>query len=943
MAINIISRNFNTRRHPSNTSFLLANQANRITEQLTFTVSFNYSSNSNELCKIVSENSVQVLGSEWSLKGLNVGDSITLEFSYIDSAGSPVPFNQTTTVLSINSDTFVCDYDFGTFLVGSIFPQQAGTINNSVLSFVNNTSTSPETIEFYHNLVENDQQGSRFSLFDGEVNRFEIKGVDLLSVNDSVDVVQIGNKSGGSYDIGINRLSRLPDVGLDRQYRLNLVYDNYLKFDDSDLSLPQWYEQNNSLKPYLDFLILPQDNNPNANLQLVLDSQLGNVGWVNESYNQGVNDFTVAGVTFTDNSGSTLNTVDYTQSTNISVQLTSANPFNTNVEFQFFLIPNQNTVKNNINSMADNISLVNVFYNGGTASIVSKGLNNRKLSVTNVSTFLIGNSINLGFTLNPTSEFTNYIESLPANERLFAIDVNVENVGFTENNNNAVALRVASGELQKADIPNQPYDKMTFQGFFNHANELSGVSEVTYNGCAEDDMLYNAKFNLEENVAWEKLNLSIQVVRNSDNVSFDLFTKSIGFDAYPMVNGKIQVNFLEVLNQFLDIPERNKLELKLTGNDSGGLYEVELIWSLMANWRYWIAEVNALNDFYDINLPNDGKNKEWMRYLRLNGYSVKLNCELVRDGVGYYFGSGINLKDYDASSDITTSLEYYDSNGIQQIALLPNELMTVKAVHTLNSGTWNQNDVWGWLATRPFESEERKQISTKWNWTSNNLPFKPSAGQTKAKLSFPNPNVAHVEALIDTNLIGTNSTIVARIETPADPSCISPIDWLFDYLEANAQNNSDYFPLFVNAMNGTDLSNTNVCCPTCTVEDKVSRNQYELYAIGKQSDVDALVNQLSGEPAVCCTDVYDLTSGCTVNFKKDIDDTTALTNVDLADIQAYIPMQINTYSDTNVLKFKERLESLTNSQGIRGQIWDEIFENGFRFICANGTKFLGRL
>jgi hypothetical protein len=54
-------------------------------------------------------------------------------------------------------------------------------------------------------------------------------------------------------------------------------------------------------------------------------------------------------------------------------------------------------------------------------------------------------------------------------------------------------------------------------------------------------------------------------------------------------------------------------------------------------------------------------------------------------------------------------------------------------------------------------------------------------------------------------------------------------------------------------------------------------------------------------------------------------------------------MQINTYSDTNVLKFKERLESLTTSQGVRGKIWNEVFANGFRFICANGTKFLGRL
>lgn len=952
MGLSIENRQFLSEQHVAANTFLLSNVSKLITETFEIHSNFDFTSSVNQQIMFNAPDSLKLLSGDWGGLGFVVGDTVALTGVAQNASGTTLTFSGTTRVISnIIGDTMYFSVDLYTTtsatddFAGVIMPIQG---QSQSLQIVNNTRSTPETIEIYHNTVLNTSTHSDSSLIDGEVNRFRVDGVDGLSVSGSANFTQLGDKSGGRY-VGTQTITRLADSGGNKVFEVQFQY--FLpSYSDADLLEPTWYENAECLKPTFKVVGFPQLNNPNSEITVISGELEANTGFFNESYNQGVNDFTISSVTITDSSGTALTELDPNQTCTVEAVITGSADFNDFIECMFEVIPPTDDYKNNALSNLNN-SFVSYFSKDGAsaASTHVYAKNSAQVTTSNHSITTATNQITVSFDVEPNTEFADYINALPQSERLYRLSLAVESTAGTTNNNNSVTLILNEGELTAAPIPDAPFDGVRSSEFLNHAQSIAtGLGEVDYNGRTEDDFIYKALLNMPENEVYEQMTIQVEVVRDSDGTSFDLYSNTLGFDNVPVISGVQQFNQTLSVNQLLDGTGRNVISFINTGVTGTGTYEAELIVSLMANWRDWISNNQAFVDFYNASLPQNGQSQEWVRYTELAGFSIRLRCRLIKSGVAYYFGGGINLDDYDNNFNGTTTITYFDENNTQVTALIAGQVMTIRADHVLNVGSWDALDTWGWIAQRGFETDPRKQISTAWDWTSQNAPLKPKTGETRATLDIVTTNTAddtaRVECLLDlTNGAIEENSIVARIESPSAPDCVSPIDYIIDMAAANADTETD-IPSIISNYLTNGLKANNICCPDCTVRLISTGEDVELYAFGTKTDIDALIADIDGDVnPICCQDEYGALAGCEVAFDTEWDNLMLEVTGNTAALTALTPAQINTYTDTDLAALSSKIQAITTDEVIRYDIINTILTNGLKVICNGGVKTISAI
>ena len=937
MAISIVNKKYFTRNFPTGTDFLKANNGQIITDSIDIVLDFNFTSSSSNQVMINSENQLKLLSTDWSFLGVLAGD-IHVFTGTISDGTNTVTFGATTyTVQSVSGDIITyTSSPFPTWSVSQIMP----SITSTVFSIVSNR-VQPETIEVFHNLIENASSGGDASLFDGEVNRFKATGINSMAVSDVVDMTQLGNKSGGSYISA--KITRITHLTFKVIYNIEFVYIP-ISFEDSDFLMPYWYDSSDTLKPYYRILALPQESNPNSALQAVYSDYLGNVGWYLENYNQGINDFSIENILLSNDNGDTVSDILYNSTTTVYVRIIGSEDFSEIAEISFNIIPQLSEVQNKLSRNADLTSLSVSLSNAPVHPVAirnSFGYLNRKMEIDSEAVDIDTNAVDISFQLTPSAEFTSYIESINSENRKYRLAVVVQSTSGTSLSNNAVAIPLKEGILLKDVISGGVYPT-SFAGFLDHSEELmTGILKRKYNGCTEDDFLYHSRFNLNKEDGWKSLKVAVEVLNVSNGSSFDLISQIIPFSAYvTTIDGVIQINFESTTQQFLEAPSRNLLSLKLTGTETIDDYELELIWSLMANWRDWIAQSNAFIDFFDASLPNNGMSREWIRYLEILGFKINVKCTLTNsDDVEFYWKNEIDLQDYDDSPDATSVIEFFDSLGNNQSSLQSGENNKIVATHTLTSGSWDQPSVWGWISLRPKQGEQNKRISTVWNWSSISYPLKPLPGEVKAKLSFPTPDVAVVECDVDTSMINVNDvSVISRIESIDRTECISPIDWIFSEMIANSPTESSYYSVLSGILDGTDVSDQNICCPECVM--KIDDQPMYVYAFGSSSDINSLISTFDS-PTPCCRDEYGNGGNCEENYDEIIDsflvDISASPGAVTAVLSIY-PTQINQDDNMGIISILDNIINCTTDNSIRFELLFLLVSRGFKIICEVESK-----
>lgn len=898
-----------------NETYLLANSGQLVREEITFTCNYTFRSTSDMPTQLIDPKSLKLLGGSWGDFGFLVGDSVLISYTFSDGQGSSTSVTDgQATITDINGDIIT----FNNVIVGN-FNEWTGALSpqgsyNSQMVIKNSSRSAPEQIVFKHNLTENANTLNLGSLIDGTVNTFEFNSVDSMAVNDTQTGVWLGNHSGGSYVR--YELTRYSDLGGLKRYRLALFY--FLPDYDGDEGEPFWFENDECLKSVYEIALISQNNNPNGALTAGFSHVLGNTGWYDEEHNGGINYFNVQSIDILVN-GVAVNTLDYSQTNNVKIVVRDQAPISADAEVKFDMFPESDYYKNNQYSHLENR---NTSYANTSSVSLAFGRSGAEFKINNLTTTQIGNDLEVEFDIVPNAAFTSYVESLEEDARGFRLSVSVQSDTGINNN---VSLTALLNVLELAPIPDEPFNDYDELGFITHPLTINDTHVTNLESRTEDDMVFHSIFRLNKSVEWEEMRLRVFVRRTSDNLEFNLESRTIPFSQFPMVGGVIQLNHFEEIQQFLDAPERNKLSLKLTGNETGSDYEVELIWSLMNNWRYWIANNNAFLDFYDINLPNNGRNNEWVRYLMLSGYQIITQYTLVKDGVGYFASSMLDIKDYDDWQGVSV-INLYDENNNPVNSLISGQTMRVEALHTLNTGNWQGGDVWGWLAFRPFESEVAKRISTVWDWTSQDLPFRPLAGETKAKLTLSGA-VAKVEALIDCSMIDTeNSTLVARIESPIENPCIHPIEHLINTIMLlQFWQGGTYYSKLLMIMNGDYKPPLQtVCCQPC-----------DYWAIGNYR----FLREILGGSGCCITDYNGISENTcggddTENFNQYVDEIFSILDIPVGDIN---PAIYGAYNNgvNDMLILKNKLEFLLTFAPLSDvqDICQYIITYGIKFTC----------
>lgn len=744
MPILVSNRKFVRLDTAAETNFLLVAKDDIISAKFEVQVDYSFTSSTVQPILILSANQLQLISGNWSNLGFEIGDTINIA-AVVDS-GANINVNATIT----NIDGNVLTHNGSVSNVGSLAPD--GDVQEMTVS--HQSIQDPKQIDVLFNLIENSQSFTVNSLIDGEQNviRYDVDGIAVTDVRNGLIV---GNKSGaGLYKAFITRLS---DVNSKKRYEIEIQFFNWLSFQEQDLTIPTWYQGTNTIKPVYQIKAYRTPNNPNSFLTQNFFNQLGNVGWYNENYNQGANPFTIYSFELFDINNNPISAVNFAGDTKVKIKVLGSGDFRDEFIVTFYTIPFSN-YKNKPESWRENVFLS--FYSNWYSFCF--GINGGEIEIKDVT---YDNSttgeVEVEFTLSPNSAFAAYFANI--DPRWYRLSLTLETDAGTPTSNDRTTLLLQQAQMAIPPVIGEQTETINGINFYDHWMEVTDPPIRELKSMTEDDILAKVEIELQKSVNYESIAVKIQVQNNLNNERFDLFSRTIPLGQYPITPSGVRlVNYNEQLGFNLPSPERNYLELKYNNVDLGTSYILDFTHTFQNNWRYWLSQPNALTDFLDMSIPNNGQNQEWVRYA-INDVSIIYRIEVVEDDVTNFFDTPFGIADYD-TGEATTVITLTDLNDNPLGGIPNNQTIKVKALHTFPSPI-DVNLTKGWIRVRPREGEPPCIISTKWDWTSANLPLKPLSGETKCKKTQVSSTEILLECELDGTLLnGQLFTIVSRID-----------------------------------------------------------------------------------------------------------------------------------------------------------------------------------
>jgi hypothetical protein len=917
MSIVITDRKYTRLRNGEQSNYLLAAKDDIFTYEISLRSLFIFTSSQQTPLEIVSGNTIRIVGSTWGEFGFLVGDTLAL------SIGGGTPENVTVQDIQGDLMTFTTSPSILTSNISEVYPGGGNdpfTVNHQSTQHVNK-------IEVLFNLVANLSPANPNSFIDGEVNKVEFD-VSGLNVSDQIAGVVVGNQSGGAILESI--AERIADTGAVRNYKISIQSANFVSFNEGDLTPPQQYQANGTIKTSVRIRTLREATNPNSALTRDDFQTLGNVGYYGQNYNQGNNPFTIDSLTFEDANGNPLSGIDYGQVTTVKCKVLGTGTFQNEFLVAGYHIPFDDRYKNTPESW-----LQNTFFTYRTRVAVGAfGLGGAELNISN-PTFTVStpNECEIQFNTTPNAAFTQYFNQLNDGDKWFRLSLTPQTTAGSATNNDATTLLLLEQELTASPAVGQLASEVQSLNFLIHPQDVTESGVATVAAFTEDDLLVKGLLNLNKADNYEAVNISFRVVRQSDGAFFNLFNRSIGADQFQITpDGKRLFNYVEQLGYFLPNPGRNVLSLIFNGNEDATTYEVELRHTLLLSWRDWIAKPNALTDFLDINLPNNGLNDEWVRYA-VAGYDFVLRLELVKDGVADFYNAPITIADYDSTS-VVSAIDLLDDSNNAVPGIIPTQTTVIQADHDAGAA-WSQPDVWGWLAIRPKENEPRRIISTVWPWSSVNLPLQPVLSLPTANLTFPTTDVARVNAQLPAGAVIDESTIVARIGSPLTPVCVSPIEYLFQQIRTNYPSKSGRIIFWQSFMLGDApfvLPKPNgLCCPEC----EVNEGEF-VYAIGGRGIIASLMTE---HDTTCCLNQWAAVEEgdpCNELYAKEVGDFVTFLAGEGFDMTFATTSnfdEINPYFGVNWSVLESELRATFPDLGDLAAAFNDLIRGGLYIFC----------
>jgi hypothetical protein len=375
------------------------------------------------------------------------------------------------------------------------------------------------------------------------------------------------------------------------------------------------------------------------------------------------------------------------------------------------------------------------------------------------------------------------------NSFVVVINPTIENsVNVNVNNQYLMALQLWDSNTLNANRPIHPivtgdYYKnndiaglLTWDSFriFPHnnltASEGNTAGFTDYNGYSQDSIAFRANFTLNAinnlNPEVRKVRIGVQIKNTSTNEDFELNGYDIAYA--PSVNSYGQ-NLVEsdtnVGYQLLTTDPNNISKITFL-SDTASTVSEQLDSAIRIQWQEWNALKDAINEYFDNSLEQQGRNKDGSRYWSAANTEVYLQITigLFADNslTDYVLRSApLTIQEDSYELDWLTNMVVTDVDGNNLGGqIIKGEDAIIQTTHTLAVGSIDPEVDFDVIHSfeRPLSSSEYGliQASTKRSFNSSLIK---SITQTKSTASII------TKTLLDGNQIGGNWNLYSRLLT----------------------------------------------------------------------------------------------------------------------------------------------------------------------------------
>ena len=647
----------------------------------------------------------------WQSAGFVVGDVITITFA---SAITPTGLRTyTRTITYINGDLIYIDSALPAPFTNLIYPTN-GQVGGMIMKILK----SPQAVEFQFNLTKNGVQ-SNDSLIDGEINRFVYNGAHLLAVNGTGNFTQLGNKSGGIFGSAVPVITRLADTTASvfsyKNFKITFTFVDWAIFNENDI-----YTAGNCVAPYITVKTYPLIGNPNGVQKDTNGAKEANTGYFNENYNGGQNPYTILSpISWTDLSNNPIDKMNYLGASKFSVGL--VDPFAPNSASRYriglaFKPKNEDLYKNKLSSMANNIMLITPLYDFAPSlspsPLVFQGATNDdgvSFQLTDLMFTQSSGAVAVFGKVTPNAQAVDFFSNLGDGEREMLLWVEIKNPSTSgQTTSNEVSVLIYEDDCYPAPVIATQIPDVVSEVLLDHdGNNVNYYGLGVQDTVTQDDCLYKIDILLEKNKEYDGVRSAISARIDSPADSFELETIFLSFANVPFINGIYEVN--EITSRNFNLPQtsdRNFVKVtRKTSLDTSTKYGITIEYGFLNDWRYWLAQPNADNYFFDQNFPNNNKNKDWQHY-QTEGWNLYVDTYLRVAGVDFYN----HFKYFDANyeqGNVTATRTLTNSNGDVISNLMQNEIINLQVDFEWLDSNFTSGTEWVEFTIEDFEAGNR--------------------------------------------------------------------------------------------------------------------------------------------------------------------------------------------------------------------------------------------
>jgi len=666
--------------------------------------------------------------------------------------------------------------------------------------------TELQSLDFQYNFIQNGQPNQFNSLTTNQLQWFKADNIDASSSGSPVTMTPQGsgewrpNAMDGTNTTDAYRVSY--DTSNGRQiFRIRhstivtpLFLATQLADAQNDIA-PPYYLNGECLKYIVRISGLRSINDPNS-LQFVEtpSSVIGNSGWFNESFNQGVQDYFIDNIQYFDGVTAT-NTISSGSSfgQRIEFDITSASgdfASGQRISVGAMKLPNSITeYQNNGRTLTNNFLFANVYGFVNNSIYTNPYGYNESLIEKWKANLVSANIIHVTLYIAITTDVSTIVnESLTPRFCFFTTVANPALTTVLAQNK-----QVIWSGVKGFDNVLMPADLNCAQTFKRHYEDAASagitglVTTFKNDECVMESLIYGTFEQVPtgpDTVILTKVYQQLVAKRISDGAEFLLEDWQL---AIPNIfqNSMPYINYSA--NRVFNIPTTEiRKPITITVVDTGGApndAKYKISYPFMIRWEDWVSLLGVNSDFFNPSQPNNGQNQDWFHYLTANWkIYFRTGYDVMSATNPYHFDKDllIPINDYATNPKYSVKkVESFKLDGTTQ--LLSGGINYIQASeNTIIRATFSASGILIANCRVVFGIEIHQQggiggrvrFSSVWETTFPTTWFIPISGpDDKIVLTQINSTTIKAEALLDYNALPVGNIqydIVARLyEVPA--------------------------------------------------------------------------------------------------------------------------------------------------------------------------------